>query len=54
MPRERCVDYSHGHFEFLIRNFDQWLWTPRPKAFATALDENPISTFYLPLMCGPL
>jgi hypothetical protein len=57
--------YLENNFELDIRNLDKWLRKPLPKAFATALDENPgllvlviqllaakpIST---PLMCNSL
>ena len=35
------MDYRHNPFEFLLRNFDQWVGAPGPEAFATPLDENP-------------
>ena len=41
MHRRRCVDYSHDHFESLIRNFGQSLRKQLPETFATPLDENP-------------
>jgi hypothetical protein len=41
MPRGHWVGYLENDFEFDIRNLGKWLRKPLPKAFATALDENP-------------
>jgi hypothetical protein len=41
MPRGNWVDYLKNNFELDIRNLDKRLRKPLPKAFATALDENP-------------
>jgi hypothetical protein len=35
------VGYLENNFELDIRNLGKWLRKPLPKAFATALDENP-------------
>jgi hypothetical protein len=60
------VDYLENNFELDIRYLDKWLRKPLPKAFATALDENPSlwceitqllaakPPFRPPLMCGSL
>ena len=37
MPRGHWVGYLKNNFELDVRNPGQWLQTPRPKAFATAL-----------------
>jgi hypothetical protein len=41
MPRGNWVGYLENNSELDVRNPDKWLRKPLPKAFATALDENP-------------
>jgi hypothetical protein len=47
------LDYRHNPFEFLLRNFGQWVGAPGPGAFATPLDENPRAKYAIVRLKSP-